>query len=337
MSPMPSLHDGSPPDVAVEIASGRVSAASLEMRGGQPVVAAHATETLPDGALVPGLTAHNIRDRAIVLAALKSVLERVGRPRRIGLLIPDIVAKVSIVRFEQVPARTQDLEQLVRWQMRKAAPFPIEDAQIAYVQGLQTAEGHEFIVSMAKREIIEEYEGLCAAAGAQAGLVDLSTFNVINAVLAGTGAPLADPSTGSGSSRASSREDWLLVNIAADYASIALLRGTNLIFFRSRAADTDGTLADLVHQTAMYYEDRLKGGGFARVILAGAAAAGPRQAADIEQVRHSLEERLTATVDTVDPRAAAALTDRIAAAPALLDTLAPLIGLLLRDRHLVNA
>jgi len=37
-------------------------------------------------------------------------------------------------------------------------------------------------------------------------------------------------------------------------------------------------------------------------------------------------------VETVDPRAAAALTDRIAAAPALLDTLAPLVGLLLRDR-----
>ena len=70
MSPMPSLHDSAPPDVAVEIASGRVSAASLEMRGGQPVVAAHATEPLPDGALVPGLTAHNIRDRASVLAAL---------------------------------------------------------------------------------------------------------------------------------------------------------------------------------------------------------------------------------------------------------------------------
>src|SRR5476649_662255 len=258
MSPMPSLHDSAPPDVAVEIASGRVSAASLEMRGGQPVVAAHATEPLPDGALVPGLTAHNIRDRASVLAALKAVLERVGRPRRIGLVIPDIVAKVSIVRFEQLPARTQDLDQLVRWQVRKAAPFPIEDAQVAYVQGLQTAEGHEFIVSMAKREIIEEYEALCAEAGAQAGLVDLSTFNVINAVLAGTGAPVAD---------------WLLVNIAADYASIALMRGDHLIFFRNRAADTDGTLADLVHQTAMYYEDRLKGAGISRVMLAGAASA----------------------------------------------------------------
>jgi hypothetical protein len=34
----------------------------------------------------------------------------------------------------------------------------------------------------------------------------------------------------------------------------------------------------------------------------------------------------------VDPTAAAGLTDRISAAPVLLETLAPIVGLLLRDR-----
>ena len=72
---------------------------------------------------------------------------------------------------------------------------------------------------------------------------------------------------------------------------------------------------------------RLKGAGFARVVVSGAGA---RE--DIDQVRRSLEERLTTRVDTVDPRSTAALTDRITAAPSLLDTLAPLVGLLLRDR-----
>jgi Tfp pilus assembly PilM family ATPase len=306
----------------VEIASGRVSAASLEWRGGQPVVAAHATEPLPDGALVPALTALNLRDRAAVLDVLGRVLERIGRPRRIGLVIPDVVAKVSLVRFEQVPKRAQDLDQLVRWQVRKSAPFAIEDAQVSFVPGIRASDGQEYIVSLARRDVVQEYEALCAEAGAHAGLIDLATFNVINAVLAGAGAPTAD---------------WLLVNIAADYASIALLRGPDLIVFRNRVADAEGTLADLVHQTAMYYEDRLKGAGFARVILAGAAAASAAQSGNIDQLRRSLEERLTTTVETVDPRTAAALTDRISAAPALLDTLAPLVGLLLRDRNAVHA
>ena len=175
---------------------------------------------------------------------------------------------------------------------------------------------------MAKRDVIEEYETLCAEAGAHAGIVDLSTLNVINAVLAGADVPVAD---------------WLLVNASADFASIALLRGSDLILFRSRAADSDGTLADLVHQTTMYYEDRLKGVGFSRVIFAGAQAAGTTVGGSIEELRRSLETRLTTPVEGVDPRSAAALTDRISAAPALLDTLAPLVGLLLRDRKPVTA
>ena len=124
-----------------------------------------------------------------------------------------------------------------------------------------------------------------------------------------------------------------LVNVASDYASIAILRGTSLIFFRNRAAAGDGTLADLVHQTAMYYEDRLQGAGFSRVFLAGAATAGIDHAADVEEMRRSLETRLSTPVETVDPRSAATLTDRISAAPSFLDGLAPLVGLLLRRRE----
>jgi Tfp pilus assembly PilM family ATPase len=214
-----------------------------------------------------------------------------------------------------VPAKAQDLDQLVRWQVRKTAPFPIEEAQVSYVPGLRAEDGQEFLVSLARRSVVEEYEGLLAEAGAHAGLVDLSTFNVINAVLAGAAPPSAD---------------WLLVNVAADYTTIVLLRGPHLIFFRNRVADTEGTLLDLVHQTTMYYEDRLQGAGFSRAILSGGDG-------DMEELRHSIEERVKSPVDLIDPTGAAALTDRITAAPTLLGTLAPLVGLLLRDRERASA
>lgn len=306
------------PPAAIEIAANRVSGATLEWRGSQPVIAAHAVEPLPEGALVPSLTSHNAHDRAAVAAAVTRVLERIGRPRRVGLVVPDVVAKVSIVRFAQVPARAHDLDQLVRWQVKKTTPFPTEDAQVAYAPGVPSSDGQDFLVSIARRDIVEEYEGFCAAAGATAGIVDLATLNIVNAVLAGSTAPQAD---------------WLLVHVAVDYVSIALLRGQHVIFFRNRAAESDGTLADLVHQSAMYYEDRLQGTGLSRVVLAGAAEHGIRHANDVDQLRRTLEQRLRTNVESIDPRPAAALTDRITAAPALLDTLSPLVGLLLRHRE----
>lgn len=313
---MLSIREAPAPAVALDIAADRVSAASLEWRGGKAYIAAHAVEPLADGVLVPSLTAPNIHDRAALATSVNRVLERMGRPRRVGLVVPDVVAKVSLVRFEKLPPRPQDLDQLVRWQVRKSAPFPIEEAQVTYVPGTHAADGHELIVSLARRNIVEEYEQLCADAGAHAGLVDLATFNVVNAVLAGSAAPGAD---------------WLLVNVAVDSASIALLRGPHLIFFRNRTADTDGTLADLVHQTAMYYEDRLQGAGFSQVLLAGGA--GARDITGVEQLRASIADRLRTRVDAVDPRTAVTLTDRITASPALLDTLAPLVGVLLRDHQ----
>lgn len=317
-----SLADAPAPDAAVEIAADRVTAVAVAPRGSKLLVSAQAFEPLAEGALVPSLTAHNARDRAGVTAAVKRVLEQVGRPRRIGLVLPDTVAKVSLVKFAQVPARAQDLDQLIHWQMRKSAPFPMEESQVTYVPGSRADDGQEFVVALARRDVIAEYESLCAAAGAHAGLVDISTFNVINAVIASDMMPGA------------AAADWLLINVGFDYASIAVLRGLDVVLFRNRASDAEGTLADLVHQTAMYYEDRLGGGGFSRVVLAGAASVGARQGSDPESIRRSIEERLTVAVEPVDPRGAVLLTDRIAASPAFLDGLTPLVGMLVRDRGL---
>jgi hypothetical protein len=99
-----------------------------------------------------------------------------------------------------------------------------------------------------------------------------------------------------------------------------------LIFIRNRSEDAEGTLTDVVHQTAMYYEDRLTGTGFSRVLLAGSS----NLPADVDALRKGLEERLRLSIELVDVRAMAALTDRIDAPAALLDRLAPLVGVLLR-------
>jgi hypothetical protein len=232
--------------------------------------------------------------------------------------VPDAVAKVALIRLAKAPSRMQDLDQVLSWQVRKSAPFPLEEAQVSHTHGARREDGQEFVVTLARRDVIAEYEDLCASAGAHAGLVDLCTFNVINAVLAGGTAPAGD---------------WLLVNVAADYASIAILRGPHPIFFRSRGAEADGTLVDLVHQSAMYYEDRLQGHGFTAVMLSGASTGSETHAADVEHVRRTLEGRLGAPVRTIDISGAATLADRIAPGAALMDTLAPLVGLLRRGQE----
>ena len=307
--------------MAVEIAKHRVSAASVSTRDAGLSVAAHAVETLAAGAVMPSLNATNIIDANAVAESLRRVLDRMSiKPKRVALAIPDSVAKVSLLRFEKVPERASDLDELIRWQVRKAAPFRVEDAQLTYVPGLKAADGStEFVVVMARKDIVREYESVCESVGAQAGVVDLATFNVINSVLASAHAP---------------SEDWLLVHVTPEDATMAILRGQHVVFFRNRAADGEAGLADMVHQTAMYYEDRLTGGGFRRVVLAGASPAthGSVVSQDADYLRRALEQRLGTRVDPVDPRTTAVIADRIVANAASLDALAPLVGLLARER-----
>jgi type IV pilus assembly protein PilM len=285
-----------PPDVAIEIDAPHVRAARLAWRGSSPAVTGHVVEPLPPGAVVPALATASIADAPLVARALSQALARLGgRITRAALVIPDNVAKVSLIRFETIPDRAADLAELIRWQVRKTAPFPIEQAVVSFTPGATPAEGgHEFVVTVARAEGIEQFEQVCARAGVHAGLVDIATFSVINGVLAAQSAPPGD---------------WLLVHAAHTYTTLAVLRGDTLIFYRNREDESDATLGDIVHQTAMYYEDRLKGDGFSRVLLAGSAA----HAA--EDVRRSLEHRLDVRIE-----------------PVAQVELAALVGILMRER-----
>lgn len=317
MSARPSVSSwlaSPPPPAALEITAGRVAGVAVADGSGGPTVTAYGSAPLAPSIVTPALNGPNVHDDPALQQAIEAVLESLGRPGRIALVLPDSVAKVSLLRFDKVPAKLQDLDALIRWQMRKAAPFRIEDAQVAWQPALPVpGGGREYLVTVARRDIVQAYERACDAAGVHAGLVDIASFNQVNAVLA------AGPSAG----------DWLLVDVAADYATLAVVRGGDVIFYRNRAGAGESDLADLVHQTAMYHEDRLGGGGFARIVLAGASVMGLEAA---ERLRRALGERIGGAVEFIDFRAAAGLRERIAPGPELLDMLAPSVGILLRER-----
>ncbi len=295
-----------PPAIAVEFATDRVAIVSVDRGPGGATVSAHGVERLAPGVLAPQLNGRNVQDANSAGDALRRLIDAAGlRGTRAALVLPDAVARVSIVSFETVPASAADLEQLIRWQVRKSVPFAIDTAQVSWDRG----SGNDLVVTVARRDIIEEYEAVCARAGLHAGLVDLATFNLINAVLA-SGAPDGD---------------WMLVHLTVGDASIAIVRGHDLIFFRNKTTAQDESVEDLVHQTAMYHEDRLGGGRFARVVVSGLAAGAAAE------TRRNIEARFGVPVEAVDPRGAATLRDRIAAAPELLEALAAPVGILVRE------
>jgi hypothetical protein len=320
MSAITSWLSAPPPDAAVEIAPDAVSVAALGAGGRAGIVRGCAVAPVEPGVVVPRLTGQNVVDRARVAEAIAAACERAGvRPARAALVVPDLAARVSLVRFDRIPPRTDDLEQLIRWQVKKSCPFPLEEACVTHSPGARAGEGGEFVVVVARRDVIEEYEGACDAAGIHAGLVDLSTLSVVNLILGAGSVP---------------GRDWLVVHIRPESASIAVMRGEDMIFFRTHAEDDPDALADVVHQTTMYYQDRLAGQGFSRVFLGGQG----RSPGAVAMARRDLEQRLATVVEPIEASQAAALAEGISITPDLMAMLAPLIGILLRSsRQAVHA
>jgi len=301
-----------PPTVAIEIASRRVSIVEVSWsEGDRPAVTRQVSESFRAGAVAPALTGLNIVDPGEVSSAIERALARaeMGVPSRVALVVPDSIARVSLITLEEVPSRAADLEQVIRWQLKKATPFSLDDAQVSHFIVSSDGAATTMAAVVARRDVVSEYEATVGHLGIQPGVVDLASLNVMNVVIGSGTIPSGD---------------WLLVHRADESTTLAILRGRSLMLYRHRMRVDDESLGLLVHQTAMYHEDRLGGSGFARVWVSGGGH-------DIESVRLQTSERLGMPVESVDIRDTALVASGADIPVDTLDSLAAPVGALIRD------
>ena len=191
----------------------------------QRTITGQATEPLPAGLVTPSLNAMNVHDHGGAGRGGQGG----GRPdlaaaRRVALVLPDTIAKVSLLRFEKVPPKAQDLEQLIKLADAEGGAVPRRGCAGGVDRGRPRPAAVASIWSCSRaRDIVESYERACDAAGVHAGIVDIASLNLVNAV-----------------ARHRSRRragDWLLVHAAPDYATLVVVRDGRVIFFRNRPAE----------------------------------------------------------------------------------------------------
>ena len=114
---------------------------------------------LPAGALAPSANKSNVTDNAVVRRTIAEVSERVGNGGgRLGLLIPDVAARVALLQFETLPEDHREAETLVLWRMREYLPYAPEEARLSY-QVLAKQPGSVEVLGVAVRgSVLAEYE-----------------------------------------------------------------------------------------------------------------------------------------------------------------------------------
>lgn len=242
------------------------------------------------------------------------------KPKGVSILIPDSYARVAILPFEEMPRSRQDTLELLRHKTKKAVPFKVEDAALDY-QVLAGDGGRVNVLSvLTPRSIVEEFESVFAALGVQAGLVDLSTFSLINLYR-----PVFEKEmAGAG--------EFLVANVAGTYFTFVIFRGGEMVFFRCKtfAVGTgddggEGALRLLKRelQTSMlYYRDKLGGADLSRAYL---------RIVDLDTAAVSgvfSGEAGIGSVQVIDPRRVINVNGRLSGehGDRLLQRLAPALG-----------
>jgi len=295
------------PLAAIEVRARTLGAVRLVADAGGRSLGAAASVELPEGTLKLSMAEANVAQPEAFRRGLRSVAEKAGilGGGRVALVLPDPVARVALLPAAQVKGRRRaDVEEMIRFRLKKAVPFEIRDAHVAAVPVPGPVGEPQVLVGVILRTILDEYEGACRALGLEPGLVRLAGLVILDAIE--TGRPPADR---------------VIVNWDDGYVSILLTRdGAPALIRTLTGADAASVehVAREAAQTVLYYRERLGGTGFAEAVVRSAVIA-PSEAALL------LEEPLGLRPTILNPWGALLSTD-VASAQVLAGAAASVVG-----------
>lgn len=168
------------PSIACELSPERVVAARVTDDGVS--IDSYTGRAIAAGALIPRLTETNVTDPSAIQHAVTDALTTVGsRSRDIVAILPDASVRVSLLDFDSLPEKRQDTDEVVRFRLKKAVPFEVENAAVSYE--INRANGHiRVVAAVVLNSVLAEYEGVFRSLGYSPGVVIPSTLAALGNV-----------------------------------------------------------------------------------------------------------------------------------------------------------
>jgi hypothetical protein len=232
------------PTVALEVRPRCVGIVRAGREKGRVALSAVASLALPEGTLSLSVSQPNLARPEIFQEVLRSLAEKAGMSGggRVGLVLPDTAARVALVPVAEIKARGRaELEEMVRFRLRKAVPFDARESEVACI--LPGAGGTMAVAAAIYRPVLAQYEDACRALGLHPGLVELSGFALLGAQPSRPG-------------------DHLLVNWDEGYVTLILARDSWPLLVRTLIGDPAASPEEVgreIGNTALYYRERLGG------------------------------------------------------------------------------
>ncbi|MGA9069454.1 MAG: hypothetical protein WB424_04305 [Terracidiphilus sp.] len=231
---------GARPPAAVELSPQGVLAAASPGAGKPPV---YAFETLPQGALIPGIGEPNLRAPEVIANAMRSALEQVSaHSRSVTLVIPDTAVRVFVLDFDSLPSKLAEALPVLRFRLRKMVPFEVEHAGLSYQVLTESKSECRVLAALLPGPVLAEYEAVARMAGYEPGAVLPTSLAALSAI--------------------DSDEPILAANLSALALTTSITYGQDLLLYRTLDLPDEPTqrLAEVqrgIAVAAAYYEDKL--------------------------------------------------------------------------------
>jgi Tfp pilus assembly PilM family ATPase len=112
-------------------------------------------------------------------------------PRPIVLLLPDLSVRATVLQLEQLPAKAEEQEALIRWRLGQEQLLPLAGAKITWQRfpsyGAGGERSHVVLVVAIQEAILRQYESLCESVGLLPQEVGVTSFRLFNLWLKAAG------------------------------------------------------------------------------------------------------------------------------------------------------
>ena len=244
------LFQDPPPLLAFEIGRRGVTGVRRDAKTFEPVERAY--RAVDAGVIEPSPGKPNVQKPEVLAEAVRQVWTDLGPAKRpdTALILPDASSRLTVLDFDQLPNDAKERLQLIRFRLKKAVPFDVESARVAY-QAWKVDAGLAVLAAATPAEIIQQYEQPLEAVGLQPGHVSLSTVAALSLAPAG------------GMSLFAKLSESSLTMIALDNDAARLVRSVELTQGAEPGADDDPNaaldemIADL-YPTFVFIADNLR-------------------------------------------------------------------------------
>lgn len=151
------------PRTVIEIQPDFVLGARLNMR---PIgVRRMALRALDPGVIEPSPVQANVIKPEPLRRALHGMRASVQNGGQAGLLVPDGAVRVSILGFETLPAKSEDLDPLIRWRLKDTLGYAPESARLSWQLNWSEPGLTELLVVAMKADVLDQFGAALAPLG----------------------------------------------------------------------------------------------------------------------------------------------------------------------------